>query len=105
MKVYDTEKNETIMAEDIPKKYLVTIDGCQNYGSELYFVGLFNTKEVAETAINDVLIHARSIDGLKDRVSENNFKITEIDEGWWHFLHVIDDRTIGSDIYLGGYQE
>lgn len=93
------------MSEGITKKYLVTVDGCQKYGREIYFVGLFNTKEKAETAIKDVLIHARSIDRLKKRVSENNFKITEIDEGWWHFLHVIDDYNIGTDIYLGGYQD
>lgn len=93
------------MSENITKKYLVTVDGYWRYGVELYFVGLFNTKEEAENAIENVLTHARSIDELKDRVSENNFKITEIDEGWWHFLHAIDDYTVGTDIYLDGYQE
>lgn len=100
------------MSESITKqmdttKYLVTIDGCweYEYGMKLYFVGLFNTKDEAENAIEKVLIHARSIDELNDRVSENSFKITEIDEGWWHYLHVVDDYTFGTDIYLDGYQE
>ena len=93
------------MSENITKKYFVTVDGYCGYGVELYFVGLFNTKEEAENAIENVLTHARSIDELKDRVSENSFKIIEIDEGWWHFLHVIDNYTVGTDIYLDGYQE
>lgn len=75
--------------------YLVTFDGYYGgYGSEIYYGGIFDTKEKAEEYIrNDA------------NLSEGNCLISEL------YINVglkttdMGFETIGTDIYLGGYLE
>ena len=90
---------------DITRKYLVTMDGCKGYGSYVDFVGLFNTRDEAEKAIDECLKYAED---LKIYIRKEDYEIFEIDEGWWHYPHQnIQDKyaTVHTDMPLGGYEE
>lgn len=87
---------------DITRKYLVTMDGCKTYGSYVDFVGLFNTRDEAEKAIDECLKYAEN---LKIDIRKEDYEIFEIDEGWWHYPHKDKYGTVHTDIPLGGYEE
>lgn len=92
---------------DITRKYLVTMDGYRKYyGSYVDFVGLFNTRDEAEKAIDECLKYAES---LEINIKKEDYKIFEVDEGWWYYPHQdnISDRyeTVHTDMPLGGYEE
>lgn len=95
------------MSESITKqmdatKYLVTMDGCKTYGSYVDFVGLFNTRDEAEKAIDECLKYAEN---LKIDIHKEDYEIFEIDEGWWHYPHQDKYGTVHTDMPLGGYEE
>ena len=95
------------LLNDIKRKYLVTMDGYKKYyGSYVDFVGLFNTRDEAEKAIDECLKYAESLD---INIQKEDYKIFEIDEGWWHYPHQDNthDRyaTVHTDMPLGGYEE
>lgn len=93
------------MNNDITRKYLVTMDGCKGYGSYVDFVGLFNTRDEAEKAIDECLKYAES---LEINILKEDYEIFEVDEGWWHYPHQDESVPYGNihtDMPLGGYEE
>lgn len=96
------------MSEDL---YLVTCDGhAGGYGSEIYLVGIFTTKEQAEAAINQVNLDINTVLRNKyDDLDDNDYcHITLANKDtvylmrpgsscWWD--------EFSNDKYLGGYCE
>ncbi len=82
--------------------YLVTFDGStSDYSSQIYILGLYDTKELANKAIDESLIK------FPNELSKNKFKISKlnlnktldiIQEG--SYVHWYETKK-----YLGGYSE
>ena len=91
--------------------YLVTCDGhAGGYGSEIYLIGIFTTKEQAEAAINQVNLDINTVlrNKYDDWDDHNCCRITLANKDtvylmrpgsgyWWD--------EFSNDKYLGGYSE
>lgn len=96
------------MSEDL---YLVTCDGhAGGYGSEIYLVGIFTTKEQAEAAINQVNLDINTVLRNKyDDWDDNNYcRITLANKDTVYLMRPYSGNwwdEFSNDKYLGGYYE
>lgn len=86
------------------EKYLVVVDGLDGYcGIDLYFVGLFDTEEMANNAVDESIKKAEENNigfiGLTD------FKVIKIDVNNIHDIKLFDNYCFGTDIWIDGYEE
>ena len=96
--------------------YLVTMDTYDGYGSEIYVLGLYSSKEAAEKEACKFKEYAITC-SIPDRHGKKyideedlHLKITEIKENETYQVRTpvnpcIEDNLFVTDIYLGGYQE
>jgi hypothetical protein len=77
------------------KVYIVTFDGYKGgYGSEIWLLGIYSTREAADKAADEVKEKFTSIVDVNEVVLDHTYDII-LDE--W--------GSLNSKIYLGGYIE
>lgn len=85
------------------EKYLVVVDGLDSYGIEIYFVGLFDTEEIANNAVNESIKRAKEND--VNFLNPNVFRVLKVDVNNIHDIKRLDLYCAGTDIWIGGYEE
>lgn len=89
-------------------KYLVIMEGCDGYGSQIYFVGIFDDEDSAKKVVEECKQHLKEKDLLI--YGDDTFEIIEVNENQVHYPYKrYPDSKYGKDIctdvYLGGHEE
>lgn len=93
--------------------YLVTMDTCIGYGVEIYVLGLYSSKEVAEKTIAEFeeKVIGTTHPLINGIINENNIElnIVEVEKDKTYNAVIPSGYLEGSlfvtDVYLGGYRE
>lgn len=88
-------------------KYMVVMDGCDGYGANIYFVGLFEDGDSAKKVVEECKQHLKERDLL---FNDDIFEIIEVNENQVHYPYKTypDSKyynDLCTDIFLGGYAE
>lgn len=88
------------------EKYLVVIvDGVASYGVEICFVGLFDTQEMANNAVDESIKRAKE-NGI-EFLTPDYFAVSKVDVNNIHDIKIMpfDPYLAYTDINIGGYEE
>lgn len=86
------------------EKYLVVVDGLgDGYGAEMYFVGLFDTIEMANNAVDESIKKAKE-NGI-NFLTPGCFTVLKVDINNIHDITMGDPYLACTDIWIGGYEE
>lgn len=86
------------------EKYLVVVDGLYDYyGTEIFFVGLFDTQEMANNAVDESIKRAKE-NGINFLIHDD-FMVLKVDVNNIHDITMGDPHLAYTDIWIGGCEE